>query len=278
METIVITGATSGIGLETARLLAKRGYRIIGVGRTEESCGRGEGSILGSVPGAHVRFFAADLMQRNEVIRLAGLIRRDLEENCGGSLRALINNAGCARSRYMTTPEGYEQLFALNYLAAFLLTNELLPALVIMTGSRSHMGAKVCWGDVMLSRRYGPLKAYKQSKLCCVLFAQSLNERCGSYGIRAYTVDPGLVNTDIGSKAGGVVRAVWNVRKRGGAQPSVPAETFARLCGARAHPRGLNHREGGEAPVSRRVTKENADRLFALSEKLCGIKFGEAAA
>jgi NAD(P)-dependent dehydrogenase (short-subunit alcohol dehydrogenase family) len=117
-------------------------------------------------------------MQQREVVRVADEINQYLNEKCNGELYALINNAGCVRSWYMTTDEGYEQQFALNHLAGFLLTYKLLPALkkaqgrVIMTGSESHKGIKVNWDNIMLLRRYNPLTAYKQSKLCNILFAK----------------------------------------------------------------------------------------------------------
>ena len=89
----------------------------------------------------------------------------------------------------------------------------------------------VRWDDVMLSRRYNPLTAYKQSKLCDLLIAQGLNDNFSRWGVRGYAVDPGLVHTDIGNKdAGGLVDLIWKVRKRGGVSPEVPAETFVYLC------------------------------------------------
>ncbi len=161
MKTIVITGATSGIGLATARLLAGQGYRVIGVGRRAEACADAQASIKAVHPQANLRFYTADLMQRSQVLRLAEAIQNNLAQFSGGALHALINNAGCVRSWYMTTEEGYEQQFALNHLAGYLLTHALLPCLqkgaglVIMTGSQSHRGARVHWNDVMLRHRYG---------------------------------------------------------------------------------------------------------------------------
>ena len=281
MNTIVITGATSGIGLETARLLAGQGFRVIGVGHSEANCARAKDSILASVPDAALFFYTADLMQRREVLRLTALLTADLTENSGGKLYALINNAGCVRSWYMTTEDGFEQQFALNYLAGFLLTHALLPLLlksggrVIMTGSQSHKGVKVHWNDIMLSCGYNPLTAYKQSKLCDILFAKGLNDRYAARGMQAYTVDPGLVHTGIGNKAGGIVNIVWMLRKRSGVQPEVPARTYAYLCENERRPTGLYYHLYKEKAYSREVTTENADRLFALSEQLCGVSDGE---
>jgi len=294
MKTIVITGATSGIGLETTRILARQGFNILGVGRSKENCVKAEKDILSTDPNARLTFIEGDLMQQREVFRVAREITAYLNNSCHGELHrgelhrgelhALINNAGCVRSWYMTTEEGYEQQLALNHLAGFLLTHELLPMLkkangrVIMTGSESHKGIKVHWDDVMLRRGYNPLTAYKQSKLCNILFAKGLNDRYAASGVHAYVVDPGLVKTDIGNKqTGGLVNFIWALRKRRGVSPTIPAKTIAFLCGQPdalpQSPQGLYYYLCKEKAYSKQVTSENANRLFALSEQLCGVRY-----
>ncbi|MGI6576563.1 MAG: SDR family NAD(P)-dependent oxidoreductase [Clostridiaceae bacterium] len=282
MNTIVITGASSGIGLETALALTRQGFNILGVARSESNCNKAKERILSENPNAKCTYFLADLMQQREVVRVAEEITSYLNEKCNGELYALINNAGCVRSWYMTTDEGYEQQFALNHLAGFLLTHKLLPALkkangrIIMTGSQSHKGIKVRWDNIMLCHRYNPLTAYKQSKLCNMLFAKGLNDRYAEDGIRAYVVDPGLVNTDIGNKeTGGLVNFIWSLRKRHGVPPSVPAKTYAFLCEQKNTPEGLYYYLCKEKKYSKQVTSENADRLFELSERLCDIHYGK---
>jgi NAD(P)-dependent dehydrogenase (short-subunit alcohol dehydrogenase family) len=282
MKTIVITGATSGIGLETAHILAQQGFEVLGIARSEPNSMQAEEKILAGNPKAKVTFFLADLLQQREVVRVADEINQYLNDQCNGELFALINNAGCVRSWYMTTDEGYEQQFALNHLAGFLLTYKLFPALrkaqgrVIMTGSESHKGIKVNWDNIMLLRRYNPLTAYKQSKLCNILFAKGLNDRYSTAGIHAYVVDPGLVYTDIGNKeTGGLVNFIWSLRKRYGVSPDVPAKTFAFLCQQEIPPKGLYYCLCKEKDYSRQVTSENANRLFELSERLCDIRYGK---
>jgi NAD(P)-dependent dehydrogenase (short-subunit alcohol dehydrogenase family) len=280
MKTIVITGATSGIGLETARILIKKGFRVIGIGRSENNINRAKESILSENRDAKITFYIADLMQQREVLRVADEIINLINENYNGELYSLINNAGCVRSWYMTSDEGYEQQFALNHLSGFLLTYKLLPYIrkaqgrVIMTGSESHRGIKVHWNDVMLRRRYNPLRAYKQSKLCNILFAKGLNDRYDASGIRSYVVDPGLVNTDIGNKeTGGLVNFIWMLRKRHGVHPSIPANTYVFLLEQDPAPNGLYYYLCKQKAYSKQVTSENANRLFRLSESLCGIHY-----
>ena len=281
MKTIVITGATSGIGLETAKLLAQSGFQIIGIGRSAAHCDEAKKAFCAVVPQSEPVYFTADLMQQREVNRVAAELTDYIQKNCDGKLFALINNAGCARGYYMTTEDGYEQQFALNYLAGFLLTYRLLPLLknandrVIMTGSKSHKGIKVHWDDVMLTHRYGPSAAYKQSKLCDILFAKGLNDRYAG-AIHAYTVDPGLVRTNIGNKdAGGLVNFVWSLRKLGGVKPEISAQTYAFLCKEEPAPDGLYYYLCRKRAYSKEVTSQNADRLFALSQRLCGITYGK---
>ena len=278
MKTVVITGATSGIGLEIARIFIQRGVSVIAIGHSEDHCERAKRDLLLENPDANIRFFAADLMQEREVVSVSERIAACLRSDSGGELHALINNAGCVRSWYATTEEGYEQQFALNYLAGFLLTYQLLPFLqkangrVLFTGSGSHKGIRVHWDDIMLRRGYNPLTAYKQSKLCNILFAKALNDRYAQYGIRAYVVDPGLVNTNIGNKkTGTLVNLFWTLHKRSGEPPAVPARTFAFLCEWERVPEGLYYYHCKEVPYSKQVIVENASRLFTLSERLCNI-------
>ncbi len=284
MKMVVVTGATSGIGLAVCRELVGRGYGIIGIGRDPEACGKAAAELKRNVYRSPVIYFRGDLLRQSEVSRLGGEIREHLEEHCGGNLYALVNNAGCVRSYFATTEDGFEQQFALNHLSGFLLTSILMPCLlkgrgrILMTSSGSHKMTKVRWNDIMHMRNYNPLFAYKQSKLCNLLFAYGLRERFSEFGVTGYGIDPGLVRTDIGLKqTNGLVRLVWRIRRRSGEEPEVTARTYAYICEEQEAPKGLYYYRCGEAPYSREVNKENADRLWTLSEKLCGISFGKGA-
>jgi NAD(P)-dependent dehydrogenase (short-subunit alcohol dehydrogenase family) len=280
MKTAVITGASSGIGLAVLAELMQKGYRIIGIGHDKARAEAAMQQILSSDPEAKVTFLCADLMQQREVERIAKEILQILSDEADDKLDVLINNAGAVRSWYTTTEEGYEQQFALNHLAAFLLTYRLLPQLkraqgrVIMTGSESHKHMRMHWNDLMLTRGYNPLTAYKQSKLANILFAKGLNERYLGDGITAYVVDPGLVCTDIGCKnTGGLVDWIWSRRKRFGVSPEVPAKTYTFLCETNPAPRELYYHLCKPNRYSSQVTRENAQKLFSVSETLCGITY-----
>jgi len=106
MKTVIVTGASSGIGYETARILALKGYEVIGIGRSKENCDAAKDKIMSENSNCKISFYTADLMQQREVNRVAGELEAYIEEHCGGGLWALINNAGCVRSWYTTTEEG----------------------------------------------------------------------------------------------------------------------------------------------------------------------------
>lgn len=285
MKTVVITGATSGIGLAVLKALAAQNYKILAVGHTKDHCDMAEKALKSAYPDCDAAFFSGDLMQQNEANDIADSLIRYLDESCSGRLDILINNAGGIRNYYATTKEGYEQQFALNHLAGFLLTFRLMPHLmrgegkILFTGSESHKRTVIRWNDIMFSRgRYSCLYAYKQSKLCNMLFALELNRRFNQSGIRAYVVDPGLVNTDIGNKqTSGLVDRFWALRKRFGDSPEYVAQTYVFLCGN--NPDGMYYRQTQLRKMSTRAADPaDARRLFELSERLCNIRFQGGAA
>jgi len=189
MQTVVVTGATSGIGFAVCRVLAASNYCIIGVGRSEENCKKALERLKQGYPDVPIAFFPADLSRQTEVLRVCNEIREYIDAKCDGQLHGLINNAGCVRSYYMTTEDGYEQQFAVNHLAGFLITYYLMEYLikckgrVLLTSSASHKWTKMRWNDIMFKQGYNPLLVYKQSKLANLLFAFGLNDRFGNRGI-----------------------------------------------------------------------------------------------
>lgn len=281
---VVVTGGTSGIGRATVQALAERGARVIAIGRDAARCRDAESEIRIMYPEAEITYLVADLATTGEVRRVAGAIRDRLGER-GETLDAVVNNAGVASTWRLVTAEGYEQQFAVNHLAAFVLTSELMPLLaagrpgrVIVVSSGSHRRTRFNWTDPMLTRGYSLLRAYKQSKLANVLFCAELNRReAGTSDVRAWAVDPGLVRTEIGSKASGrIERFIWKLRTRSrrAVDPDVPARALASLAaGDEVHePQAFYRlRERPDSPDPAALDRTAAARLWALSERLAAI-------
>jgi NAD(P)-dependent dehydrogenase (short-subunit alcohol dehydrogenase family) len=235
-------------------------------------------------PDAQIRFHIADLSSQRQVRETAEAARTWAREDAEGKLDVVINNAAVVSSRYTTTEDGYELTFAVNHLAPFLLSHELLPVLaaapsprVVTVSSGSHRRARIHWRDVMLRRGYGILRAYRQSKLANVMFAAEWNRRWaqGAY-LRAYAADPGLVNTEIGLKGTrGMARWLWDRHRVQGASAEVGARTVVFLATDSGVERASevywrDCRPARPDPYALRV--EEAERLWAISEKLCGVE------
>ena len=282
MKTVIITGATSGIGFAAAREFASQNWQVIGLGHNKERCRSAREKLKNQFPNNRICYFSADLMQLSEVRRISSILINYLEQNCHGRLDALINNAGCVRSWYATTEDGIEQQFALNHLGGYLLTRNLLTYLlqangrILFTGSRSHRGIDIKWDDIMYKKHYRPLRVYKQSKLCNLLTAYELNKRYSQSNLRAYVVDPGLVRTDIGNKqTGWLVNAVWSLRKQHGKPAMIPARTYTYLCLGEEKMDGLYYYGQKKRRYSRYVDADNAARLYNYSARLCGLSEGD---
>jgi NAD(P)-dependent dehydrogenase (short-subunit alcohol dehydrogenase family) len=286
-KTIVVTGATAGIGRAAVAAFAARGACVIGVGRSATRCAEAQQTIQAEAPGARLSFLVADLSSQRQIRDLAGRIREYIKTTAAGKIDLLINNAGAVSSWYTTTEDGYELQFAINHLAPFLLTHELMPLLrqapaarIITVSSGSHYRSKIYWPDVMHRRHYNCLLAYKQSKLANVLFTLELNRRLGSESrVRAYAADPGLVNTEIGLKGtSGIARWAWEKRRARGVRPEQGAATLIFLAadplveGAHA---GYWKDSRPTQPSQFARRPEEATRLWELSERLCGITWDE---
>jgi NAD(P)-dependent dehydrogenase (short-subunit alcohol dehydrogenase family) len=286
-KTFVITGATSGIGLAVAGVLAQSSASVIGVGRSVERCRQAEEHLGALNPEAKVSYCLADLSLQSQVHSLAGQIRERLSGWEMMALDGLLNNAGTVPFWQTLTPEGFDVQWAVNHLAPFLLTLELLPLLqaadasrVVTVSSGSHYGAKLNWDDIQMLKHYAPLRAYKQTKLCNVLFSAELNRRLGNGSrVKAFAADPGLVNTEIGLKSNSwVARWVWDLRRRGGISTEEAARGVVYLLAEPAiqDARDVYWKHGQpKAPNPYALNEAAAQRLWNLSAQMCGIKSDE---
>jgi len=295
-KTIVVTGATSGIGLAAAEKLVRLGAAVIGVGRSQERCREAQKRLLASNPEADVVYCVADLSLQSQIRSLGAEIRDILDTNGKAGLDGLINNAGTFTWWLTLTPEGFEMQWAVNHLAPFLMTHELLPCLqnapegrVIIVSSASHHSGRLDWDDLQLRRHYNGLRAYANTKLANVLFALEFNRRMspGSH-LRAFAADPGLVKTDIGLKGTpALVRWAWQWRRRGGVSPQKSAAGIVFLLSepsllGEPSPNGKNSpqdsagaywKDGQPKQASRfALDGQAAARLWRQSERMCGIE------
>ncbi len=276
---IIVTGATSGIGLAAVKVLVKSGAFVIGVGRSEERNQQAKDSVLALHPQGKLQYLLADLSSQGQVRALAKEIIHLLKKDGTLFIDALVNNAGVYLEKKHMTEDGVEKTFTVNHLAPFLLTHELLPLLenadgrVLTVSSYSHYTTPLCLNRIADPWPYIGLLAYKRSKLCNVLFSYELNRRYEN--ITGFSVDPGLVNTAIASKgSNGISHWVWRIRRKQGTTAEVPARTILYLCGEEDIPleQGYYFKDCKPKTPSRNARRPDlASRLWSLSSRLTGL-------
>ena len=198
-RTALVTGGTSGLGLETARVLASIGASVTVTGRDRRR-GAAIAARLASEAGRPVRFERLDLGSLASVRDFAGRYRAS-----GLPLHLLVNNAGIMATPLSYTADGFESQFGTNHLGHFALTAGLLPALraaggarVIVLSSRAHRRSDVMLDDPNYRRRpYDPWEAYGQSKTANALFAVGITRQHAADGITANALMPGAINTGL---------------------------------------------------------------------------------
>ena len=199
MKTILITGATDGIGRETARQLLALGHRVLLHGRTREraqqtldALGRGAGDRA-AVP------VWGDLAEMRQVLALAEQVKRQTPV-----LDVLLHNAGVFQHQRHLTPDGFEVTMAVNHFAPFLLTQALLETVrasaqgrIVTVSSIAHQGGSLDPRDLTFARRFDGYTAYATSKLANILFAQALARRLAGTLVTANCLHPGVIDTKL---------------------------------------------------------------------------------
>ncbi len=280
-KAVLVTGATSGIGLAAVKLLAETGAFVMGVGRSQKRNEVAKRSVISDIPDAKVTYLLADLAEQEEVKRLAAAVFTTLKKHGKPVLDVLVNNAGVYLEKRQITRDGIEMTFAVNHLAPFLLTYRLQDAMlraqnprVLTVSSYSHKTTPLSLKRIAVPFPYIGLLAYKRSKLCNILFTYELNRRFE--WLEAFAVDPGLVNTGIASKGGrGISDLIWRRRRKLGTSPSVPARTIRYL----ALEEDIDKSNGfyfkdcaPKSPSNKAVRKDLALALWELSEELTHVK------
>jgi NAD(P)-dependent dehydrogenase (short-subunit alcohol dehydrogenase family) len=276
----VVTGATSGIGRETALELARRGATVVAHARNRE---RGEALVReaaehgGSAP---VELVLADLASQAQVRRMAEeiLSRQSV-------LHVLVNNAGIIASKRELTEDGVEQTMAVNHLAPFLLTHLLLDAVkrggtperharVVTVASDAHRSGRPELADLSYAQKFSALRAYADSKLANVFFAYELQRRVAGQYVDSFAVHPGAVRSGWGVSAGGAFGLIMRLigpfllSSERGARPVIRAAADPALEGMGG---AYVTQKGIVRSTTTSYDETAAKRLWELSERLTGI-------
>jgi len=270
-KTVLVTGATDGIGKETARRLAERGARVFIAGRNAEKGAAAVRDIATNTGTDQAEFLQADLSVQADVRGLAKAVKQRTNR-----LDVLVNNAGVIMFRREETRDGIEMTFGLNHLNYFLLTHELLdllkasaPARIVSVASIAHRRAILDFDDLQLSRGFGAWKAYSRSKLANIMFTYALARRLEGTAVTANCLHPGFVSSHFGQNGGFLARTGMALAMRFGNAISVAqgAQTSVYLASAPevSSQSGLYFDEG------KAVKSNHASYDRHAQEKLWGI-------
>ncbi len=276
-KTVLVTGATNGIGFITARELAKMDATVLMVARDEKKGRAKLEEIRKTVPNAKLELLLADLSSMASIRQLGTNITAKYP-----SLDVLVNNAGAFYSDRKVSKDGFEMTFALNHIGYFLLTNLLLETLkrgknarIVSVSSGAHLSGKINFDDLQLEHKFSGWNAYCASKLMNVLFTKELSRRLAGTGVTANCLHPGFVNTGFAGDSSDFFGKALNFAKNFLAiTPEKGAETMIYLSSS-AEVANVT----GEYFEKKKIAKVNpialdssvAKRLWDISEKLTAI-------
>jgi len=229
---VLITGATSGIGRETARGLAGKGFRVSIIGRNKKKCRKTAEELRNITGDEKADYFIADLSVMDEVRKAADQFKQKHDQ-----LDVLINNAGAFFTSRRISKDGYEMTLALNHLSYFLLTNLLLdplehsaPSRIINVASDAHFGNTIDFDDLQRKDSYSGYKVYGESKLMNILFTYELDRRLDDSEIMVNALHPGFVNSGFGMNNNIFVKGLLSIAQMFGRSTKKGAETSIYLA------------------------------------------------
>ena len=274
----IVTGSNSGIGKATAEGLAKLGARVIMVVRNQQRGEEARSEIIKNSGNDSVDLLLCDLASMSDIKKLA-----DVFLSRYSRLDVLINNAGAVFDEREVTVDGFERTLAVNYLAPFLLTRELLtilktsaPARVINLTSGLHVRGRVDFEDLQSERHYSGMSAYANAKLMVLMFTYELAKRLNGTGITVNAVHPGFVATNLGRNTGSKRSSVmFGMMRPFQISPQKAAETPVYLASSPEvqemtgrYWSKMQERRSSEASYDR----ETQERLWTVTEDLISPK------
>ncbi len=279
-KTMLVTGATSGIGLETCVELAKLGATVVMVGRNPEKTQRAVADIKARSGTSPAGSLICDFASQVSIRKLASEYRSRYDR-----LDVLVNNAGGVQKNRTVTEDGVEATLAVNHLGYFLLSNLLLdllkksaPSRIVTVASIAHRSGTLDFDNLGFEHGgYGIMRAYSRSKLCNVLFASELARRLDGAGVTSNSLHPGGVNTNIWSDAPAYVKPLVFLLKPFMLSPKEGARTIVQLSADPAL-EGITGRYFEKmrpvAPAPRAQDEALARRLWDVSLRLVGQSIG----
>ena len=274
-KTVVITGATSGIGEIAAIELARQGARIVFVARNPLRLDETLARLMVVNDKVKHAAYLADLSRLSEMKRVAGEIAA-----AEPHIDVLINNAGAVFGKREMTADGLEMTFATNHMAYFVMTNVLLPKLkagarIVSTASDAHKSGKLDFDDLQAQKSFGAFRVYGTSKLCNILFTRELAKRLTGTGVTANCLHPGFVATGFGDNNEGLLGWVVGAAKKLGAiTPEDGAKTIVYLASSpevAGKSGGYYYKNALATPTAAAQSDEDAGRLWEVSAKIAGI-------
>lgn len=280
-KTVLVSGATNGIGKVTARELAKMGSQVVIIGRNKARTQETVREIQTASGNQQVHSLVGDLSLMSEVRRVAEEFKQQFAR-----LDVLVNNAGGIFAQRQETREGNEMTLALNHLNYFLLTHLLMdrlkasaPARIVNVASAAHMGDPLRVDDLQAQQAYGlgGYKAYQQSKLMNIMFTYELARRLAGSGITANVLHPGLVATGFGKNNSGLMGLLNGIFTSFGLSPEDGAKTSIYLA-ASPEVEGVTGKyfDKCKAVASSKASYDEAAQrqLWTMSEQLVGLAAG----
>ena len=271
MKTAVVTGGTSGIGFETARELARRGWRVIITGHDEAKL-RAAAEAIGAAAAVQV----ADFASFTDVRALGAALNEEPR------IDVLVNNVGVALSRQQQSRDGNDMMLQVNHLSPFLLTTLMLeklkasaPARIVNVSSRMHrMARDFGFDDFQFARSYGVRKGYARTKLYNVLFTRELARRLAGSGVTANALHPGMIRTQIGKDGDlrGIAGLLWPLLQRLNGRPIEEASRMPVHLATAPELEGVTGKyfTTGRAAEPSALAQDDAAaaRLWEMSERL----------